>query len=243
VKVWSIDFIRICVCFSVLRNLGIVTPVDGGWLHDELKDGDLNLATVFAIYNHKHPEVFNEIDFSQFKARMEDYITTNKERRERSNMQHQWMMNDRKLHPRQSRNDRGELVFDLHPAKQLLREDIKAGAHVGMAPKQFQETRAEYQEFDRDIFRQRIYQEERYQKYLNWLEEKRTTKRRAHMEEGLKAAKKQEKKEKKEAEKQEKLRAEEAEKKLKAEEKKRKKEVDKKHKEQAKEAKRRRVGK
>jgi hypothetical protein len=205
----------------------------GGWLHDELKeDGDLNLAMVFTIYNHKHPEVFNEIDFSQFKARMEDYMTTNKERRERSNMQHQWMMNDRKLHPRQSRNDRGELVFDLHPAKQLLREDVKAGAHVGMAPKQFQETRAEYREFDRDIFRQRIYQEERYQKYLNWLEEKRTTKRRAHMEEGLKASKKQEK-----------LRAEEAQKKLKAEEKKRKKEVEKKRKEQAKEAKRRRVGK
>jgi hypothetical protein len=29
----------------------------GGWLYDELKqDEELNLATVFAIYNHKHPE-------------------------------------------------------------------------------------------------------------------------------------------------------------------------------------------
>ena len=195
----------------------------GGWLHDELKeDGDLNLAMVFAIYNHKHPEVFNEIDFSQFKARMEDYMTTNKERRERSNMQHQWMMNDRKLHPWQSRNDRGELVFDLHPAKQLLREDVKAGTHVGMAPKQFQETRAEYQEFGRNIFRQRIYLEERYQKYLNWLEEKRTTNRRDHMEEGLKASKKQEKREKREAETQEKKRAEEAEEELEEDENKRK---------------------
>ena len=113
-------------------------------------------------------------------------------------MQHQWMMNDRKLHPRQSRNDRGELVFDLHPAKKLLREDVKAGAHVGMAPKQFQETRAEYQEFDRDIFRQQSYQEERYQKYLNWLEEKRTTKRRAHMEEGLNESGKKARKEREE---------------------------------------------
>ena len=52
----------------------------GGWLYDDLKqDEELNLAAVFAIYNHKHPEIFNEIDFSQFKERMVDYTTKNKE--------------------------------------------------------------------------------------------------------------------------------------------------------------------
>jgi hypothetical protein len=60
----------------------------GGWLYDELKqDEELNLATVFAIYNHKHPDIFNEIDFSQFKERMEDYTKKNKERRDRSKME------------------------------------------------------------------------------------------------------------------------------------------------------------
>jgi hypothetical protein len=212
----------------------------GGWLHDEFMDGDLNLASVFAIYNHQHPEVFNEIDFSQFKARMQDYATKNLQRRERSNLECEWMMTDQKLHPRQSTNARGELVFDLHPAKKLLREDIIAGAHVGMVPTKFQATRVEYQKFDGDIFRQRIYQEERYQKYLNWLEDKRTAKRRAYKEAKLKKAHKQEKQERKEAKK----KAKEAEKKLKAEEKKRKKEVEKQHKEatkQARPAKKRRV--
>jgi hypothetical protein len=55
-------------------------------------------------------------------------------------------------------------VFDLHPAKLLLHEDIKAGVHAEMKPSHFQGTRPEYEEFDRDIFWQRMYQEEHYQK-------------------------------------------------------------------------------
>ncbi len=218
------------------------SQLHGGWLHDELKDGeDPNLAAIFALYNHKRPEIFNEIDFSQFKARMEDYTTKNKERRDRSMMESAWMLNDRQLHPRQLKNHRGELVFDLHPAKLLLREDIKAGAHVGIVPSEFQGTRDEYEEFDRDIFRQRIYQEERYQKYWNWLDDKRTEKQRAHKEQ-------QEKTKVKEAKKQEKKKAKEEEKKRKAGEKKIKKEADTKrkadeNKKKAKEAKRMRVNK
>jgi hypothetical protein len=155
----------------------------GGWLYDELKqDEELNLALVFAICNHKHPEIFNEVDFSQFKVRMEDCTTKNKERRDHSKLEHAWTLHDRQLHPRQLKNHRGELAFDLHPAKLLLRKDVKAGAHAEMAPSQFQGTRAECQEFDRDIFRQRIYQEERHQKYLNFLGEKRTEKQRVHKE-------------------------------------------------------------
>jgi hypothetical protein len=47
----------------------------GGWLYDELEEkGELDLALVFALYNHRQPEIFNEIDFSQFATRMKDYI-------------------------------------------------------------------------------------------------------------------------------------------------------------------------
>ena len=207
----------------------------GGWLYDELKQvEELNLALVFAIYNHKDPEIFHELDFSQFKARMEDYTKKNKERRDHSKLEHAWMLHDRQLYPQQLKNRRDELVFDLNPAKLLLRKDIAAGVHAEMTPSQFQGTRAEYQEFDRDIFRQRIYQEERYQKYWNWLEDKRTEKRRAHRERQeetkVKEAEKQEKKRTKEAEKQKMKKAKEAEKKRKATEKQRKKEADKKRK-------------
>ena len=189
----------------------------GGWLYDELKQvEDLNLALVFAIYNHKDPEIFHALDFSQFKARMEDYTKKNKERRDHSKLEHAWMLHDRQLYPRQLKNRRDELVFDLNPAKLLLRKDIAAGVHAEMTPSQFQGTRAEYQEFDRDIFRQRIYQEERYQKYLNFLGDKRTEKQRLHKIQ-------QETKKRKEEEKQENIKAKESEKKRKAEEKERKK--------------------
>jgi hypothetical protein len=206
----------------------------GGWLYDELQDDDLNLAAIFALYNHKHPEIFNEIDFSQFKERMEVYAKKNNERSDRSKREYAWMLHDRQLHPRQLENHRGELVFDLHPAKQLLRADIKAGVHADVVPSIFQLTRAEYKEFDPDIFRQRIYQEERYQKYLNWLEDKRTEKQKAHKERKDKAkvkeAEKQEKKKRKEAEKQETKKANEEKKRKAGEQKRKKKEADKKQK-------------
>jgi hypothetical protein len=110
-----------------------------------------------------------------------------------------------------------------------LREDIKAGTHAEMVPSQFQRTRAEYEEFDPDIFRQRIYQEERYQKYWNWLDDKRTGKQRVHKEQQEKKKAKESEKQRKAEEKQRK----EAQTKRKAEEKKKK----------ARESKRMRLGK
>jgi hypothetical protein len=179
--------------------------------------------------NHKNPEIFNEIDFTQFKERMEDYTKKNKERRDRSRREYAWMLHDRQLHPRQLKNHGGELVFDLHPAKLLLREDIKEGAHAEMVPSQFQGTRAEYEEFDPAIFRKRIYQEERYQKYWNWLEDKRTKKQVTHKEQQEKTKVKEAEKQEKERKKEDTKKAKE-EKKRKAGEKKRKKEADKKQK-------------
>lgn len=48
-----------------------------------------------------------------------------------------------------------------HEASQLLEQDVKAGLHKGLSPKEFQQTRNEYMEWDLDIFRKHIYQEER----------------------------------------------------------------------------------
>jgi hypothetical protein len=216
----------------------------GGWLYDELEEkGELDLAVAFALYNYMNPEVFNEIDFSQFEQRVTDYLEKNKERRDRSKIEYAWFEEYRELHPRQLRNERGELVFDLHEAKKLLRADVKAGNQVPMVPSEFQGTRTEYEEFDADIFRQRIYQEERYQKYLNWLESKRTIKleeyREKRKKEKEKEAKKKEKEEENNRKKEEDKKRKAAKKKEKEEEKKRKKEEAK----QQKAAKKRRIKK
>ena len=80
---------------------------------------------------------------------------------------------DRQFFPRELRNHHNELVFDLHPAKQLLRSDIKQGHHLGKKPKEVWESRLVYQDFPLAIFRSRIYQEIRRTKFINWLNEQR----------------------------------------------------------------------
>jgi hypothetical protein len=47
------------------------------------------------------------------------------------------MRRDRQLNPRSQVNAREEPVFDLHPAKLALREDILVGRHLGMTPADF----------------------------------------------------------------------------------------------------------
>jgi hypothetical protein len=54
----------------------------GRWLY-ELKDEDPN-----------HPEIFNEIDYSEFKERMEDYIKKNNKRSDQLKRGNVWMLHD-----------------------------------------------------------------------------------------------------------------------------------------------------
>ena len=69
-----------------------------------------------------------------------------------------------------NRNKRGGLVFDLTPAKTLLRGDVAQKKHEEMTPQQLKASRPEYHQFSPDKFRQRIYQEVRRQNYVNYLE-------------------------------------------------------------------------
>ena len=89
---------------------------------------------------------------------------------------------DRRLNPRRTKNARGEPVFDSTKAKAFLKEDVKDGKHKRMKPCQLQKTRKVYQLFRLDIFRQRIYQEVRAQKFNFYLEIKRAEKMRTRRE-------------------------------------------------------------
>lgn len=190
----------------------------GGFLY-ELEEYDLPL--LYQTYTQVHPDYFSEVVFEQFEARMEDYIKTQKGRRERSKLEEEWMVHDRQLHPRQSKNSRGELVLDLHPAKFLLREDIKNKLHKTMEPEVFRNTRQEYLDFGQDIFRQRIYQEIRYQKYCNHLEDKRKKKREEWKKEKEEKAKKERKRQERKKAQEQKRQEKEAQKERKRQERKR----------------------
>jgi hypothetical protein len=79
-----------------------------------------------------------------------------------------------------------------------LRKDVKAKKHEIMTPSKLRLTRPEYKEFKLEVFKQRIYQEIRHQKFVNFLEWKRTEKRRIFLEEKAKKKEKEYKQQMKE---------------------------------------------
>jgi hypothetical protein len=72
-----------------------------------------------------------------------------------------------------SHHQRSEPVFDLSPAKLLLRADVMEGKHHRMTPTELKNSRIEYRPFKAKKFKHRIYQEVRRQKFINYLNLKR----------------------------------------------------------------------
>ena len=119
---------------------------------------------------YKYMYEFKDVPFQQFKDRLRDHRKQMKSGLQRSNIEEEALQHDRKLYPRQLKNSKGELVFDLHPAKLLLRKDVAERKHLVMKPMELQETRPECRLFDHCKFKERIYQEVRQVKFINWLE-------------------------------------------------------------------------
>jgi hypothetical protein len=149
---------------------------------DDLRRGALptNISAEVAFKFYKKMPEFDEVCFEQFKARLKDH---------RKQATKQWMLNaqeeeaferDRRLYPpSRNQNKQGKLIFDEFPAKQLLREDVKDKVHERLSPSQFQASRPEYKVFESKMFRHRIYQEIRRQKFIFHCELHRRTKGRA----------------------------------------------------------------
>ena len=72
-------------------------------------------------------------------------------------------------------------------AKDRLRRDVLRGVHERLTPAEMWEWRTVYQKYDLDIFRHRVYQEIRRNKFLNWLDDKRTEKRQKFAKEKAQA--------------------------------------------------------
>ena len=95
----------------------------------------------------------------------------------RASRESEALTHDRFLYPRQIVNHRGQPVFDLSPAKLLLRQDVADRKHLVMTPSELRQSRiAEYGQFGNREFKHRIYQAVRREKFINWLEQKRQEK-------------------------------------------------------------------
>jgi len=122
---------------------------------------------------YKNMAEFVNVEFSQFKERLRDHRKQVKGDLGRAQEEEELLTQDREVFPRKDVNARGEPVFDLHPAKDLLRQDVADKKHILLTPQQLWRTRKEYQDFTKPIFRQRIYQAVRREKFLNYLQHKR----------------------------------------------------------------------
>ena len=119
---------------------------------------------------------FSKVIFKQFSERLRDHRKQITKKKLQTVKELEAYAQDQALYPREPCNQRGELVFDLHAAKKLLQDDIKDKKHVQMVPSALQATRPVYLLFQKDIFKHRIYQEIRRQKYVFYLNVKRAEK-------------------------------------------------------------------
>jgi hypothetical protein len=123
---------------------------------------------------------FAHVPFEQFDKRLKDHRDQYQLLLNKSSMEEVLYQRDKLMHARQDRNNRGELVFDLHAAKLLLREDVENGEHKKMTPSDFQAKHSEYKLFKPNKFKERIYQEVRRKKYLFHLKLKQEQGRKMH---------------------------------------------------------------
>lgn len=145
----------------------------------ELDDGILGPSEKIVLpriawVDFKDMPAFKWVTYSQFSRALRVYRKDTSDGKKRAMLEQNALDRDRILHPRKTRDCRGNLVFDLSEAKDLLREDVKNGLHLRMKPSALRNSRPEYQRcFGPVVFKERIYQEVRRTKFLNWLEDKR----------------------------------------------------------------------
>lgn len=148
----------------------------------DLQKGDLALTeeemTAEEAWKFKYSTMaaFKHVPFKQF----EEKLKSHREQVAKDNVKVSAAMkafeHDQALFSRRTHNRRGKLVFDVHPAKLKLQEDVKKKVHKNLSPSELRLTRPEYQCFTLDEFRDRIYQEIRLQRFYNYLELKRKAK-------------------------------------------------------------------
>jgi hypothetical protein len=82
------------------------------------------------------------------------------------------LANDRRIHPKKVLNPRGEPRWEGSETIRLLRLDMDAGKHHTMKPLELRQTRQQYRNYPKGVFRGHIEQEERARKYIVYLKNK-----------------------------------------------------------------------
>lgn len=111
-------------------------------------------------------EWFQEYDSKSFRDYVRELKKANPKKLKIVTEDNMIIKAELKNFPRPEKTNRGQPFWDTHPAKLLLREDVKVGKHLEMKPHILHQTRPEYKAFNLKTFRQHVYQEKRHQKEL-----------------------------------------------------------------------------
>jgi hypothetical protein len=98
---------------------------------------------VFAFYTDNPG--FEKVVFSQFKERLAGHRKQAATLNAYAERDAEACRVDRRVHPRKTHNPQGELVFDVHSAKRLLRMEVANGVHNTLSPAELRATRPAYE--------------------------------------------------------------------------------------------------
>jgi hypothetical protein len=144
----------------------------------DLKDGILSLDyRVTSVqqaweYYSTLPE-FCIVCYMQFREKLSAHRRALIKAGDRQRLEEAAVERDRRLRPVQKYNAKGVLRYDLSATRLLLREDVKNGRHNLMTAAALKSSRPEYDEYSMRGFREHVTQEVKYQKFGNYLSNKR----------------------------------------------------------------------
>ena len=128
------------------------------------------------MYEHLVEFQVDQVLFEQFEKQLKAHRQQVRRLSERSMWEAAALEHDRELHPRNTVNLRGETVFELSAAKDLLREDIEEGKNLEMSSTQLRGTREEYNPPHLNIsnrqFKDLVRQQANRKKYYDWKADK-----------------------------------------------------------------------
>ena len=114
-------------------------------------------------------DCFKPYGIENFRAYLKDVDKRTRKLRSVIDKEEEAFRSFRVKHPRNELTNRGVPFWDVHPAKDLLEQDIMDGMAAQLKPKKLWSTRAEYQEYTLKNFTEHYYQEINFSSRLNAL--------------------------------------------------------------------------
>ena len=139
-----------------------------------MDDSEMDAVEAWAWY--KGLAAFEPVCFEQFEAQLEAHRKQVKADNHNIDVAAAAFDHDMKLRTQATHNHNGRPLFCRSDAQPLLEEDVVNKKHIGLDPDEFRHTRQEYMNWTLNEFRPRIYQEERRQRWFNYMKHKREEK-------------------------------------------------------------------